>query len=701
MNNSNEVIMIYANADKKDIGVLQDYSFDMCYGVDENNFECKLQKYNLAFQGDDPIDQDFILYIEFTEYGGLIDRKEINTKTGEIILSGRTWHGFLNSYVIEPKKGEVHRAYSGEANSVMRKIITDIGMTDWFEVVEEDSGITIKNTKVRYKNAYDTIIKLLESADAKLVMWYESEGVTGGKIKMQAVSRVNTGAFEEFDTSQMPFRAGKTFNNINELVCLGPGSGLKRAVIHLYANKERSIIPYCKPAANKDSDYFTDISALADSPEGSLEKLVYDEVMESITPISQKRSMIYDYPNAEIVTSYERVYLAPANWKGVYTNYYYLDYSQSQTAPEYVKFKRQYKDEYNLLYSKPSDWKTHYKDYYMLETMGSTSFKKVEELSESQGAQITYTAIQSINRNKWRDYFEFEYEDNPDVYYERVGMYGDEYKKVEPIQEDEYVDMYDSSRPFDWESNYGSYYLLRETGTGQEYFPVPGVSRTSYMLHTNQPYDWHSNYGSYYMKATTSVYDEYRVRKIKKGQYITVSTAIQENMIDDYYYDQSGQPHEIVVETPQWKRNTFYTKVTSTDVPEYHTGIWTIQDGDTEIIAHGPFYKVTTYKAPTFVAGKYYTKYVSGVPKWMPEGYLDIGMVEPFGGYYKKKSHVEQIPEFGFYDVFTLVEDRYAELCAAGVKRLTEIEDKDTMDVSLELESNFDVGDIISGINLS
>ncbi len=109
--------MIFADENLIDQGVLQDYSFDEEYGTgasDTNTFECRVQKYNPSVTGAfgvKPITQDFILYVEFTEYEGIIDRVESDTKTGEIIYSGRTWHGILNSYVIQPPSGQIYRTY--------------------------------------------------------------------------------------------------------------------------------------------------------------------------------------------------------------------------------------------------------------------------------------------------------------------------------------------------------------------------------------------------------------------------------------------------------------------------------------------------------------------------------------------------------------------------------------------------------------
>ena len=38
--------LIYTNADREDVGVLKDYTFDLAFGSSENDFECKVYKEN-------------------------------------------------------------------------------------------------------------------------------------------------------------------------------------------------------------------------------------------------------------------------------------------------------------------------------------------------------------------------------------------------------------------------------------------------------------------------------------------------------------------------------------------------------------------------------------------------------------------------------------------------------------------------------
>lgn len=701
MNNSKDIILIYTDPERKDLGVLQDYSFDMCFGDSENTFECRVQKDNPAITGSiDRITEDSILYIEFTEIGGIVDKVTIDSKKSEITLSGRTWHGFLNSFVIEPKKGKAYREYQGEANSVISQIISNIGMGSWFEVSTEDSGITIPYTTVRYERTYDTIMSMLIEEDAKLVMWYQNRNGSLGKIHLQAVSRVNTGAFDDFDTSQTPFKAGKAYNKVNDLICLGQGNGKKRAVIHLYADENGGILPYKRKKARQDSDYYTDLTALSQSTDPEDIKN-YQKIVARRQTGAKRYSLVYDYPSAEITTNYIKQTTKPSNWEGTYVNYFYRDATQEDKP--YVQFERVYKDDYELLTNQPDDWRKKYKNYYVKEHNADTSYKKVEALTEQQGATIIYrpnTEIDGYEGMKkkpdgWKDYFETETEEDDDLYYEKVPqMSSYVWQKVEPVQEVSYELYTPDDPPFDWDTNYSNYYYEYNTGTGYDYEPVPGIQHEKYTVLTTEPYDWFSDFGGYYFKATRTVYDSEWNVKYKRGDYITVSQGISDGLLDGTHKNPWGT---ITFNFPAFKKKTFYVKETYETPPPYSHFYYYEQGGQPSIPCPMPFYKVTTAKAPTFVSGKYYKKYVDVVPQWrqQKEKYVGNELVEDFGGYYRRIKNVEQIPTFKKQDVYYAVQDRFATLCKDGVEKLKELSDQDSLDISLALESEYDVGDIV------
>lgn len=224
--------LIYANADREDVGVMKDYVFDLAFGIDENDFECKIAKNKHCCL------YDYYLYIEGKEYGGIIDDVGVDTEKDEVIYSGRTWHGILNSKILEPDSGKDYLVVSGEANSVLSSLIDRMGLSDLFKASTENSGITISSYKMnRYIAGYDGIRKMLASSDAKLNLVFKN-----GFVVLSAKPIVDYSEEEQFDASQIEIKVLKKYNPMNHVICLGKGELAEREVIHIYADESGNIV---------------------------------------------------------------------------------------------------------------------------------------------------------------------------------------------------------------------------------------------------------------------------------------------------------------------------------------------------------------------------------------------------------------------------------------------------------------------------
>lgn len=223
--------LIYTNANGEDIGVLLDYELDVAFGEDENNFECHVQASSHFCE------PGSMLYIEGTEYGGVVDGIQSISATQEVAYSGRTWHGILNSKVIEPDSGAAYLVVTGEANAVIGSLLTRMGLSGLFTASSVASGIHISGYQMnRYITGYDGLVKMLASVGAKLRMSFEN-----GKVVLYAVAKHDYTQDEEFDSDQVAFTVKKKFGTVNHLICLGSGELESRMVIHLYADKGGNI----------------------------------------------------------------------------------------------------------------------------------------------------------------------------------------------------------------------------------------------------------------------------------------------------------------------------------------------------------------------------------------------------------------------------------------------------------------------------
>lgn len=222
--------LIYMNENREDVGVLLKYDLDLSFGANENDFTCTVNKRAHCCKA------GYYLYMDGTEYGGVIDAVESDTATGDVTYSGRTWHGLLESKILEPDAGTDYLILSGEANAVIDALLTRIGLDSLFTASPAQSGIAVKNYKMnRYIGAYSGIVKMLKDLNAKLLFTFEN-----GHVVLSAapvVDHTQTG----LDSDVIDFVSRKTKAKINHLICLGQGELAERQVVHLYADTEGNV----------------------------------------------------------------------------------------------------------------------------------------------------------------------------------------------------------------------------------------------------------------------------------------------------------------------------------------------------------------------------------------------------------------------------------------------------------------------------
>lgn len=218
--------LIYTNADRSDLGVLLAYSLDMSFGAEENDFE-------MIVGANEPLlETDAFAYIEGTEYGGMIGGIKARTNGETVTYSGRTWHGILNSKVIEPDTGENYLIVSGEAHDILSMLISRLGLSGLFVAVENPSGVVIRRYQFhRYCKGYDGIMAMLKENGAKLKIAWENRSVT------LSVERIADYTESPVDGDIATLSVEQNHHKVNHLICLGRGDLADREVIHLYVDQ--------------------------------------------------------------------------------------------------------------------------------------------------------------------------------------------------------------------------------------------------------------------------------------------------------------------------------------------------------------------------------------------------------------------------------------------------------------------------------
>lgn len=224
----------------------------------------------LSLSDTSAIDFGKYLFSPNTEYGGIIEDMDASTSSGSVKWYGNTWRGLLNQIIIEPPSGAAYKTVSGEANAVMKDLLSS-KLGNLFEVEDESSGITVNYQFARYVSYLEGLSSMLKQYNARLEIWTEQGGANEAfKVKLKAVPV--TDYSEEIEYSQdnkvnvsiRDYRRG-----INHLICLGKGELTDRQVLHLYAQADGSI---------SKTKYYTGLS---------------------------ERTAVYDYSSAEDLTSLE------------------------------------------------------------------------------------------------------------------------------------------------------------------------------------------------------------------------------------------------------------------------------------------------------------------------------------------------------------------------------------------------------------
>lgn len=275
--------LIYTNTAHEDAGVLKDYRLDLAFGSDENDFELTLDA------NDHCCGTNCLVYIEGTEYGGIIDAINIVTGEDKLTYKGRTWHGILASKVIEPDLGASHLIVSGEVNMVIRDILDRIGLSDLFTTLEVDSGMRVDEYQFdRYIDAYSGINKMLATVSGKLKFAFTTD-----KVIISALPIVDYSQDEQFSNDNVEMEIEKRDNTVNHLICLGKGELAQREVIHLYRDASGNI--------SEKQAYFglQEITAVFDYPNAESTTELMKDGTEKLLEYASENSLRMDFAPEE------------------------------------------------------------------------------------------------------------------------------------------------------------------------------------------------------------------------------------------------------------------------------------------------------------------------------------------------------------------------------------------------------------------
>lgn len=687
--------LIYQDTDRTDLGVLKNYEMDLAYGKDENDFEVSMDLDEHCLK------EGYILYMEGTEYGGIVDKIKASNVDDTVIYSGRTWHGILEGKIMEPVGNHAYLLLSGNANEVLRYLIESWNLSDLFSVEDGDSPVEIVDYHVGYVKGYTGIRQMLYKFGGKLQIRYRD-----GRAVLSAVPYVDYSQDEEFDSSQVCFTCEKDYRPLNHLICKGLGDENELYVIHLFSDAYKGIQPYAKSdAPYQDTDYI-----LTKEKQQLFGK---DEVTD-----------LYDANSIQAVKNYRRITWKPEGWDadadtwndrfpdvyilnddGKYTkaeakkadvyvlqtrepydwleNYgdYYIrgNYINGDWTYEHPEFNEKYS--YSLLTRRPFKWEMNYEDYYTKETTvdGMTTtvtYKKVEPAKEKIATLLE--TIPGDWADNYGNYY-VKYNDGVKLSYKSVSAETKYYYKKQTKQ------------PTDWKTNYGSYYKK----SGEHYISQPPV----YKQQAKKPADWAKNYREYYQRVSDGTTTTYQQISAVQKDYYEVQTKQPTDWKTNYknYYTKGEKEYESIdaEKAPTWVKKMYYTKKTKQEVPKYDKVKPVYAATAPEWGKAARYTRFSKQVAPAWKKNTYYIygEY-EGAPPWEPDKYYRNCPEWEVDTYYTKVNQMMP-PSWHSRVYFRQYLDHYAKLVEKGLEQFEKKRDTDKLDISLELESTYDINDIV------
>ena len=274
--------LIFTDAKRADQGVFLAYALDLSYGASENNFEITIEK------NETTLETDAFIYIEGTEYGGIVDGLKASSNIETIKYMGRTWHGIINSKVIQPDPGEDYLVVSGDANEVLSFLVNRLGLSGLFVVDENLSGVDIARYKFhRYCKAYDGIRAMLAENGAKLKIAWENRAV---RLFAEPIADYTE---SPVDGDIAVLTIERNDKKVNHLICLGSGELADREVIHLYVDQLGKI---------GDIQHYTGLDEIVETYENVISEDLRSDGIKKLTELRNVDRAKIDLPETDRMT---------------------------------------------------------------------------------------------------------------------------------------------------------------------------------------------------------------------------------------------------------------------------------------------------------------------------------------------------------------------------------------------------------------
>ena len=247
--------LVWTNISFVEQGATQDFYLDLeCGNIDDYTDTFSVQ-----------LDEDIILhrndavFVDGTQWGGLVLRRITSTETSVFQWEGRTWHGILADKIIEPASGQDYYYANGTVSECISTLISKLTLGALFDV-GDCPNVAVNNYRYnRYVNGYVGLCGMLASVGLRPE--FRVSRIGGTLVVLIDVAEIET-LDEVADGELAVIEMTAEFLPPNHVIGMGTGELKNRNIVHYYANAngvvsttktfygiEERIIKFDSPAA--------------------------------------------------------------------------------------------------------------------------------------------------------------------------------------------------------------------------------------------------------------------------------------------------------------------------------------------------------------------------------------------------------------------------------------------------------------------
>lgn len=715
----------------KELGIISDFTIDLAYGKDENDFEIKTPENEMQ--------QGYYWYIKDTEYGGVVDEIVAYTSTKEVTYKGRSWQGILNSYSgmgLPRTNSEVlitslgvedndYIALKGRLDLILNEILnTDLKLNVTVGGIDDEVDIRLSaNQKI-----YDLLTDLCNQLNLKVKTYFDD-----GEWVVELVHNVNYTQGQYFDTSQYNITAISNKAVPNHLIGVYKKDG-KSIIKHIYTDEFGNVQPYYvldpihdTPAYNWEYKRALD-NKIVEGKDEIVEVIEAGSTVERYDKVSAVVGIDDDHPygtegNTPFLRDNDGNPTEPVDWKEKYFTDYYHIKMKTEGGREVPDLTESGELQYELYIQD----KEHgdFEPFIPQQTMSNYIWSK------SWGSY--YKRVEDTENPGW--VYKFEPLTDSDVV-------PTTYKE---IMNKDHITGAVRPEPVNWSNDYKNYYIKVTDTQGHETFEsVSGISKEYMQL---QSASYSTNINNYFQNHIDDYFYKWHYPKWKvevwwksggKWKKAQVPKSVKSDIENDL-----KSSNVVYVKDSLKNYKVFGTMTLLTAIQEY--GVYTssgkkvgglntykevlftkkikVQRGNVKYIVHPQTTYKTNYismddyckktkqkkKNLKYKANKYYKKVnyeiapnwakSSGDGGWYYKEFSSNTIPDPSQTYYKFTDAI--YPPYKRGEAYKKVTDDYTTLCEEMIKKLNEYKEKSqTIEPKLDTDiQEFDVGDVVGGVH--